>query len=475
VFARRVSGRTNRRGISGTKVGFINFTSFFTPANVLQSVQSDLGVTSSGGLVSAWADQSGNNKHYTSIGALQPSVSTGANGFPGVTFNTASVTQLVSTLNLPAPGTTPTFIWGVFRIIGSVANNGAFLGGDATSMYVRFTNSNTIDMYNGSFGNAVTPALNVFNTFECLFNGSTTSYVKYGTVSNTGSNVGNNPSSNRTLGQNGGFGTNCEVLALVYLNAAPTQAQLDAANAAANIKYALSVPFGNPASIIKSVPVAHWWRADLGVTLSSGTVAAWADQIGAAHLLQATSAKQPAYTAVDATFSNSPTIYTNAAGSNNLFSAANVDLTGPLYIISVIKLLGANNSAGLYGTPGGFAGDGACIQTFGNYFQSGPGVNANAGPYTSVTSNWARYQDRRLNNTSDYVKFGADAKVTGAACPLTVGTANSWGIGGSPLFGGGIYLSAGYRELIICRGEPNFAELIAIDNYFKSQLPGVLV
>lgn len=223
----------------------------------------------------------------------------------------------------------------------------------------------------------------------------------------------------------------------------------------------------NPTTIITSVAVTHWYRADLGITLNTGKVSAWNDQVGSAHLVQISSSKQPTYSASDATFGSKATI--TADGVDDLLAVASVNLTGNIFFASVVKLIAASNSAPFYSNQFGFTGDGNYLQTFsGAIYQSGPSTNANVdgAAVAAMTGNWARFYDRRQNNLGDYVKFGNRTKVSGTPCPLAA-AAGQWGIAGAS--SGAIYLNCAYRELVICNGEPTSLELSALDAYFSSQ------
>ena len=54
--------------------------------------------------------------------------------------------------------------------------------------------------------------------------------------------------------------------------------------------------------------ITHWWRADLGVTLSSGTVTQWTDQIAGKNLTQEGSSTAPDYVSADTTMNSQPAI-----------------------------------------------------------------------------------------------------------------------------------------------------------------------
>ena len=63
---------------------------------------------------------------------------------------------------------------------------------------------------------------------------------------------------------------------------------------------------------------AYWWRSDLGITLSSGQVSNWVDQISGLSVPQASASSQPDYTPSNANFNNQPTLDFLAADSQFL-------------------------------------------------------------------------------------------------------------------------------------------------------------
>lgn len=83
----------------------------------------------------------------------------------------------------------------------------------------------------------------------------------------------------------------------------------------------------------KLANVAHWYRADIGVTQSAGLVSQWNDQIGTAHLVQTTGANQPSYNATDAAYNNQATIQASAI-SHWLASGAAIS-TQPITVWAV--------------------------------------------------------------------------------------------------------------------------------------------
>lgn len=210
----------------------VDLSSFFTPGTVLQSVQSDRGLTP--GTTFTWADQSGNGKDYTQAVALkQPTLTAGLNGNPGVLFTQDFITPansdvLTSLLNLPAPGTTPTWLGIVWRNITPSANGRAFSDvstGLSCTAYMA-TDDAKLTMYNGSAGplDNAPPALNTWECDEYYYsnsaNPSTGDYCKRGSnAAVTGVNAGNATGVGRSLGGEDATlnYTTCEVLHAIYV------------------------------------------------------------------------------------------------------------------------------------------------------------------------------------------------------------------------------------------------------------------
>ncbi len=93
------------------------FNTLFSSVAVLQSVQSDLGITLNSSTVSAWADQSGAGKNFSQgTGGNQPTWLTNAlNGWPALQF-TAGSSWMTSALTRGAVSSNPTCVVGVIRV-----------------------------------------------------------------------------------------------------------------------------------------------------------------------------------------------------------------------------------------------------------------------------------------------------------------------------------------------------------------------
>jgi hypothetical protein len=221
----------------GTAV--INLASYFTPANVLQSVQTDLGLT----LGTSWLDQSSNGKNYT--GTVWPTLGTGLNGFSSLIFNGTSQ-YLVSSLNLPA-ATTPTWLGIVFRQITWI-NNRAIIGDNTSVAHLLFSFVSTPSIYQycGNTANLnSSPAVNSWECTEAYFSGSTSDYFRRGLSTNSvgGTSSGNAASTGRCIGASsaGGSPSNIEVLAVIHVAGLPSGAQISNWRAAVATKYGGSV------------------------------------------------------------------------------------------------------------------------------------------------------------------------------------------------------------------------------------------
>lgn len=232
-----------------------------------------------------------------------------------------------------------------------------------------------------------------------------------------------------------------------------------------------------PPNIVTSVAVSHWLRADLGASITSGKLVTLNDQVGTLNVTQVTSSNQPTYNAADSTFSSLATFTTD--GVSQFMTAANADLTGSKTIFSVVKIVAAPAFVGMiYGnSKGAQGGDGDTLSTYSGdatLYQAGNGANANHPAYSSAIGNWALIIDRRLGNTSDYLRLGA-VQATGTICNLTNSSPGvNWSIGGdgnrASYFG-----NNAYREIVICDGEPTTSEINALRAYFVAQLSSLLV
>lgn len=470
MFSSRVRGRTNLRAIPPRKKsGVINFASFFTPANVLQSVQSDLGLTVVGGNVTAWADQSGNGKHYSQATTTQqPKTTVGLNGFPGVLFDGVD-DYLASALNLPSPSTTPTWIGLVFRQITWLTQS-YVVGDSAAQGHLIYQNnaSPQLRQYDGVSGN-LNGAI-ALNTWECTdaqYQNTTADYLRRAASIVTGASAGNLASTGRGLGastNNFNF-SNIEVLAAIYVSGVPSAGQLAAWRAAVVAKYGnFEAVYGSPLSIFGAANVIQWVRADKGITTATG-VSGWADQSASGNnYAQVTGSFQPAYNAADSTLNGQPTITFD--GVDDTLVDAGFTLpspaTTPTCALAVAKYISYSGQPALFGDASNTAAI-CLVSVAANTVRSQAG--SVVGPVTLNAGSWARIRADFSNSVSDVLRVGSN-QVTGNAGSST---ASGRAIG---TLGSGFQANVAVYELVYLKAIPTVAQMAAYDAYVTALTNG---
>lgn len=230
----------------GSGVGVVDASalSFVAPSAVLAYQRADLGVTVDGSnRVSAWADQSGNGKHFTQgTAGLQPlwSPTGGPNSKAAVQLDTTA-REMTQALALPAPGTTPTLIWLVWMT-------------DAWSSNSRLVGSEAASTKHLIFATGLTPQLSIYNAtqradntagtvgsafrIEAYFSNSAADRLKIGATSQTGASAGNNASASRILGLNASALTlRGKCMEILYLNRDATAGEKTALDAYVTSRY----------------------------------------------------------------------------------------------------------------------------------------------------------------------------------------------------------------------------------------------
>jgi hypothetical protein len=235
-----------------------NFKTLVSSVTVLQSIQSDLGITLNGGAVSAWADQSPAPFDYSQgTAANQPLFVPGSpgvlGGFPSVIFDGTN-DFLSSVLVVPQVSVTPLFAYFVGRQ-RSYTNNDIWLGDSGGNINLvqqaTLAGPNAVRMFNGlaANGNIGAPVgtSGGFVRGEAWFNNAVSDFLHLGSTTTTGTNSGNapGPSTGRMIGA-AGAGVqpgNVEILMLMYFNGKPTDDERRALDAAALNMYGSQVAF----------------------------------------------------------------------------------------------------------------------------------------------------------------------------------------------------------------------------------------
>lgn len=185
----------------GSSGGPVDPLTIVTSRTALFGFSADIGapVEAAGGVaddVSTWTDQSANA--YTATQATEanrPTLITAAlNTHNVLRFTKASTQRLVvGTLDLPAPGTTPIFICGAFKLNTFTTNDSIFGGNGSTTMRLLCTTT-SMRCNNGANGNLVAVTAGVWYWFETYWaNSATDDYLRIGlNTSASGATFGNN-------------------------------------------------------------------------------------------------------------------------------------------------------------------------------------------------------------------------------------------------------------------------------------------
>lgn len=158
----------------------------------------------------------------------------GPNSQPSVLFDGVDDVLVTSPgLQLPIPGDTPTFFWGVLRQVTWTAPD-RFWGCEFMDLAQAGGSPDILQLNQDPVNTNAGLPVNAFRRIEVYFSNSTSDYVKAGAVTSTGANSGNTePAGSFTLGAAAGlsdFG-NIEVCELWIFNVEPSplqKAQLDA-------------------------------------------------------------------------------------------------------------------------------------------------------------------------------------------------------------------------------------------------------
>ncbi len=194
--------------------------------------------------VALWPDASGNGFDLTqAVGASQPTwgAATGPNGQPAVLFDGVDDVIDNAVLSLPAPGTTPSFFWGVMRLVTWVSGRALLTSAGAFRLFEGGLTPQVFP-FNGAFGTSMSMTLNVYGRTETYFSNSVADYTKFKTASATGATYGNSgPTLGFSIGSfNVDFG-NVQVCEFWIFNTLPSAAQLAALDAYAAARYGAGV------------------------------------------------------------------------------------------------------------------------------------------------------------------------------------------------------------------------------------------
>lgn len=207
-------------------------------------------VTVVSGAVSEMFDVSGNGFALTqAVAGSRPAYVAvgGPNGNPSILFDGVDDRLFNAALDLPAPGTTPTFYWAVLRQVTWTADDrfvGAGTGSNGLVLKQVGVSPAIVQADNVDANSNTGLILNTYKRIETRFGNSVADYIKAGSVSITGQNAGNiDPLATYSIGSDGPgvFFANIEVCELWIFNVLPSALQLAQLDAYALNRYGASV------------------------------------------------------------------------------------------------------------------------------------------------------------------------------------------------------------------------------------------
>lgn len=201
------------------------------------------------------SDSSGAGLHATATtDAYSPRVSLGLNGFPGYS-SSLNTSFLTSNLALPSAGTTPIYIYAIFRIVATAAASAIVVSGSTGTemmIYAPTGGNAKTKIFNASPGpDNTNTTVGQWGRAICKFSNSTADSYRFGNVTVTGTNVGNHvPAATRTLFSTatGVSPSKCEILYFAHMTTDPGDPSVSGtaaylADADALAKYGSSVQF----------------------------------------------------------------------------------------------------------------------------------------------------------------------------------------------------------------------------------------
>ncbi len=196
------------------------------------------------GVCSSWTDQKNSTTATQGTPAKQPRILVQAGTGLALRFDGSNDSLLESTLDLPAPNVTPTFVYFVGRQISWTINHVVFDCGPGTEGITLFTTtvSNRLSQYCGAAVNeSLGATIGSLIRGWASFTGSTSDGLKLGSATEvTGASAGTaNPSAGIRLGAalNDTVPANWDIVVAFYFNGRPTPAELTAMDTAAGSLY----------------------------------------------------------------------------------------------------------------------------------------------------------------------------------------------------------------------------------------------
>lgn len=180
----------------------------------------DVGLTGGGASPMTWADQSGNGRDATqsSAGFIPSATASLLNGRAGVVFDGTNDFLTFAGLDLPAPGTTPSWIFSVWRLRAWTSGKNIYAGGTTSCMRLLcITATPQMQKHNGTLSASLSPTINTWQCSEDYYSNSAADYMRIGASSTTPANSGNtDPASGAfRLGSSNNAGANAPAMDMV--------------------------------------------------------------------------------------------------------------------------------------------------------------------------------------------------------------------------------------------------------------------
>src|SRR6266545_730699 len=212
-------------------------------ANIVAGWVAGQGEVLNGTGVAQWNDYSGNGNHLIqATAANQPTFSpvAGPNNRPAILFDGVNDRLVNTLLDLPAPGTTPTFYWSILRQVTWTANDrffGAGAGNNGLVLKQVGISPAVVQADNVDANSNTGLTLNTYKRIEVYFSNTVADYIKAGSITTTGQNAANiDPATVFSIGSDGPgiFFANEEVCEFWIFKALPSAAELTRLNSYAS-------------------------------------------------------------------------------------------------------------------------------------------------------------------------------------------------------------------------------------------------
>lgn len=224
---------------------------------------------------------------------------------------------------------------------------------------------------------------------------------------------------------------------------------------------AAGIPLG-PSDVIATTDIVGYLQGELGITIVTG-VSAWASQIGGSTLsmAQATTGKQPAYSANNATVWGRSTV--TADGTDDTV-ASGWTFPAPLTTPSWIRTVSNRVTDITNGTLFGGASNAVCRCLRGSATEVRNNDLTNGPLVTMNVNTWYRTEHSFVNSTADYLKVGANSNTGTDTGNGTSSSFRLFGVGATPTSPGNYAV----QKFLVCKITPSALQRALLDGIDSS-------